>query len=205
MNTSWLSWTPRPKNGRWVVTLPLPPFPPPSFVPPLVPFLYFVLPLDLAWHKYFPMIIPLAVSLSAPSALFFFIRSWSVKMSPNWPIYLLIAFIFPLHLLFMSSVSSLVLPSHFPQPFSLSFYHFSLSLPQSLLSAKESELQECQGRLAQLEEQLRAAQTGADRATIVRMKQVSFWWIWQRDLFNISYFGNTTTCNLCSSAYYSSL
>ena len=33
------------------------------------------LPLDLAWHKYFLMIIPLAVSLSAPSLLFFFFRS----------------------------------------------------------------------------------------------------------------------------------
>lgn len=127
------------------------------------------LPLDLrAWQKYILMTLPLAVSLSAPSALFFFIRSCSVKNSQL--VYLSLEFIVPL------SLSSLCLLSLLQQDtlFNPSLYHFSLSLPQSLLSAKESELQECQGRLAQLEEQLRAAQTGADRATIVRMKQVSF-------------------------------
>ena len=53
---------------------------PASFVPPLLSSSLSVLcssflPLDLAWHKYFLMIIPLAVSLSAPSLLFFFFRS----------------------------------------------------------------------------------------------------------------------------------
>ena len=98
-------------------------------------------------------------------------------MKTSQLVYLSLEFIVPLPLeLFVSSVSS---PARYPLTSpnlfsSLSLCVISLSLPQSLLSAKESELQECQGRLAQLEEQLRAAQTGADRATIVRMKQVSF-------------------------------
>ena len=204
MNRSWLSWTPRPKNGRWMwPSLFLISF---RLFYPLLILLFSFLLLDLAKmstygspSSYF--------SLSAPSSLFFF-SSDLAQLSPNWPICMyrfVLNFSSPsLHYficlffskILPSSCSPLPTPCLFSSPPSLSFLSLSLSPSQSLLSAKESELQECQGRLAQLEEQPRAAQTGADRATIVRMKQVSFWRILHLEgFFSISFFGKIFSSN----------
>ena len=132
------------------------------------------------------MVLPLATSLPPLLLPSFFFPSDLAQLSPNWSIHVPLCFKFFLSFFsyslhcFICLFFSKILPSScspVPTPCLFSFpplCHFSLSPSQSLLSAKESELQECQGRLAQLEEQLRAAQTGADRATIVRMKQVSF-------------------------------
>lgn len=161
------------------MTLPLPDLLS-SFLPPPLVLLFFFLLLDLAKiaahgspSSYFSL-------LFLPSSSLFFRSSSVVSKLAYLPLRLKIfSSPSPPILFITSSVDTYYLPLVLRSQPLVSFHlpplcHLSLSPPQSLLSAKESELQECQGRLTQLEEQLRAAQTGADRATIVKMKQVSF-------------------------------
>ena len=136
MNRSWLSWTPRPKNGRWMwPSLFLISF---LLFYPLLILLFSFLLLDLAKistygspSSYF--------SLSAPSSLFFF-SSDLAQLSPNWPICMyrfVLNFSSPsLHYficlffskILPSSCSPLPTPCLFSSPPSLSFLSLSLSL-----------------------------------------------------------------------------
>lgn len=127
--------------------LPLLPFPPLPFVPPLlssslsVPRSSF-LPLDIAWQTYDR---PSSCFSLLPLPPFSSSDFCSVKMSPNWPIYLLISL--PL----LSSVSS---PARYSPPFPCpslsppynpSLFHLfpllviSLSLLSSLSSLQRSQ------------------------------------------------------------------